>query len=416
MGSHHNVCRQIPKGTEDITGLAMREREYVLGEIKSIYEVFGFNPQHTPILENAMVFSGHHGAGEALLFKLSDKNDEQLVLRYDLTVPLARVVSMYSDLPRPYKRYQIAQVFRDDKEDKGHFREFTQCDADVVGATSLMCDAETIMMAYCGLKKLGFEDFTIRINHRAILMGIAEKIGLDKREAITILCRAIDGADKVTKDGIEGIVKDLKNNSIPTDYLTYLANLIVIDGSINHVMSELQKQISNDLSLHGINELKEIFSYLSDDILEKVKIDISLARGADYYTGFILEGVIHNSGIGAVLGGGRFDNLVSAFSDISEPAVGMAFGLDRIMIAMNDAGFLFRRHNDDRRILAMAYSDCDRRILLRYIQPLRDSGVACNCLPIYEENMEIINDYAVKNGVNEIIICRDGAIEHLKLG
>ena len=159
----------IPLGTSEIFGVDMRRRQAVIDTIRSVYETFGFEPLHTPILENAEVFNGHHGEGEKLLFTFTDSQGERLVNRYDLTVPLARFAGSHPEIPRPLKRYQIETVFRDDKPDLGHFREFTQCDGDVVGSACLSADVEVINVAHFGLSKLGFGDFTIRVNHRGII-------------------------------------------------------------------------------------------------------------------------------------------------------------------------------------------------------------------------------------------------------
>lgn len=167
-----SIKNTIPLGTSDVFGFDARIKDYVLDKIKCVYERYGFEPLYTPILENAEVFNGHHGEGEKLLFKLTDKSNEELVLKYDSTVPLARVVSMYHEIQKPYKRYQLQQSFRYDDVDKGHFREFIQCDGDIVGTESLLADAEITMIAHDGLAEIGFTNFTIRLNHRKIIQGL----------------------------------------------------------------------------------------------------------------------------------------------------------------------------------------------------------------------------------------------------
>lgn len=204
----NETCLTVPQGTADIFGAKMRLREHVIHTIERVYRQFGFELLSTPILENASVFSGHHGEGEKILFNLRDKKDVPLVLRYDLTVPLARVMGMYPDIPRPFKRYQIASSFRDDEPDKGHFREFTQCDADIVGVANLAADAEVVIMADSGLRQIGFDSYNIRVNHRSILNGIAEYICGFGCNVLTFQ-RSLDFADKVLKQGIEGIKHDL---------------------------------------------------------------------------------------------------------------------------------------------------------------------------------------------------------------
>lgn len=326
----------IPLGTSEIFGVDMRRRQAVIDTIRSVYETFGFEPLHTPILENAEVFNGHHGEGEKLLFTFTDSQGERLVNRYDLTVPLARFAGSHPEIPRPLKRYQIETVFRDDKPDLGHFREFTQCDGDVVGSACLSADAEVINVAHFGLSKLGFGDFTIRVNHRGIIRAIAEKADVFDDAGVLMVQRALDFFDKVTKSGIEGIRHDLIDYGAPENVIDTIIEMILLDG--DNALEKLSA-IERSLSFSGAgraatSELRTILEMVPDTILDKVSVDLTLARGADYYMGFILEGVITSVPVGAVLGGGRYDNLVGKFGDKPEPAVGMAFGLERILTAM----------------------------------------------------------------------------------
>lgn len=333
-----SIANSIPVGTSDVFGFNARIRDYVLDNIKCVYERYGFEPLYTPILENAEVFHGHHGEGEKLLFNLTDKNGEELVLKYDSTVPLARVVSMYPEIPKPYKRYQLQQSFRDDNVDKGHFREFIQCDGDIVGTESLLADAEITMIAHDGLAEIGFTDFTLRLNHRKIIHGIAEKSGVFSKDGLLEIQRAIDYADKIIKNGLEGIREDLQKRQVSVDVINTICDLVqrVTDDPLESLDNIEDYLCDSPVAIDGINDLKEILSYIPEEIRSRIRIDFTLARGADYYTGFILEAVINNIELGAVLGGGRFDNLVEAFSSESVPAVGMAFGLERILTAMNE--------------------------------------------------------------------------------
>lgn len=351
-----SIANSIPLGTVDVIGYDARIKDYVLGKIGTVYERFGFEPLYTPIVENAEVFNGHHGEGETLLFKLNDKKGEQLVLKYDSTVPLARVVSMYPDrIKKPYKRYQLQESFRDDEVDKGHFREFVQCDGDIVGAETLLADAEIVMIAYEGLAGIGFDDFTIRLNHRKIIHAIAEKAGVYTREGFLQIQRAIDYADKVIKDGVDGIRKDLKRREVDdrvVDIICELVEMATDDAyeTLNNIKSYFE---GFNIATEGINDLKKILDYIPENVRKAIKIDFTLARGADYYTGFILEAVINGIKLGAVLGGGRFDNLVEAFSDKKVPAVGMAFGLERIITTMKELKLNEKLHIAPNKILLM---------------------------------------------------------------
>lgn len=334
-----SIANSIPLRTLDVIGYDARIKDYVLDKISSVYERFGFEPLYTPIIENEEVFNGHHGEGETLLFKLNDKKGEQLVLKYDSTVPLARVVSMYPErIKRPYKRYQLQESFRDDEVDKGHFWEFVQCDGDIVGAETLLADAEIVMIAYEGLAEIGFNNFTIRLNHRKIMHAIAEKAGVYTQEGFLQIQRAIDYADKVIKDGVEGIKKDLRRRKVENTVIDIICELVeMTTDNVDETLNSIQSYFEGfESATEGINDLREILAYVPEEVKKTIKIDFTLARGADYYTGFILEAVINGIKLGAVLGGGRFDNLVEAFSDEKVPAVGMAFGLERIITAMKE--------------------------------------------------------------------------------
>lgn len=338
-------------------------RDYVLKIIENSYKSYGFEPLYTPIIENEEVFNGHHGEGEKLLFKLKDKNNENYVLKYDSTVPLARVVSMYDDIKLPYKRYQLQQSYRDDDIDKGHYREFIQCDCDIVGAQSLVSDSELVLISYDGLHKLGFDEFTIRLNHRKIIKAIAEKARVYDKEGLLEIQRAIDFADKITKDGIKGIELDLEKRNVNPDVIKIIIDLIDISNNsknINDNLDEIECYLGeNRNAKDGLKELKCIVSNLPNHVLDKTKIDFTLARGADYYTGFIIEAVINNIELGAVLGGGRYDNLVASFSNKNIPAVGMAFGMERLIVAMKELGLDKQIFCDENKILI--YADDSRQ-------------------------------------------------------
>lgn len=329
---------EIPRGTEDLIGKEARLRDWVINMVRNVYEKYGLEPLYTPIIENAEVFNGHHGEGENLLFSFKDKCGEDLVLKYDSTVPLARVVSMHPEIPRPYKRYQFQESFRDDETDKGHYRAFIQLDADIVGVETMLGDAECVMMAYEALSELGFNDFTIRLNHRKIIKAIAQKAGETSKEGFLEIQRAIDYADKVIKNGIEGIRQDLERRNISSSVIKIICEIVekITDNPVD-TLENIRKYFSdNPVAQEGINELEEILSYIPNRMMPKVKIDFTLARGADYYTGSIFEAKINGIELGAVLGGGRFDQLVEAFSSEKIPAVGFAIGMERIIVALKE--------------------------------------------------------------------------------
>jgi histidyl-tRNA synthetase len=332
------LVNRIPIGTNDVIGKDARVRDYIIQNVKNTYERYGFEPLYTPSIENAEVFNGHHGEGEKLLFNFKDKNNQDLVLKYDSTVPLARVVSMHPEIARPYKRYQLQSSFRDDTVDKGHFREFVQLDGDIVGADSLAADAEFAMIAHDVLKSIGFDDFKIRLNHRKLIKGIAEQSDIYDKKGLLEVQRAIDYADKITKNGLTGIRADLERRNVTPKVVDKIVELVsvVSNDSFKSLDNIEQVMKKSTVAREGIDELREILGCIPSKMHNKVGIDFTLARGADYYTGAILEGVINNIKLGAVLGGGRYDDLVSKFSGEKVSAVGMAFGLERLMIGMRE--------------------------------------------------------------------------------
>ena len=365
-----------------------------------MYENYGFEPLYTPIIENAEVFNGHHGEGEKLLFKLKDKQGMELVLKYDSTVPLARVISMYPEIQKPYKRYQLQESFRDDDVDKGHFREFVQCDGDVVGATTLLADAEIIMIAYDGLDKIGFSDFTIRINHRKIIQGMAEKAGIYSDSGFIKIQRAIDYADKIIKNGVAGIKQDLEKRNVSDTVINVICDLVnIVTEDPFETLDKIQGYLADSNSaLEGIQELREILTYIPSKVLSKVKIDFTLARGADYYTGFIIESIINNIELGAVLGGGRFDNLVEAFCDEKVPAVGMAFGLERIITAMKELELTDKLEIYPKKVIILDNSELQYDII-KCSSILRERFDVSILYGVYEDKLIYKNETTYKGGI-----------------
>jgi len=340
----------LPKGTRDFGPAVMAKRQFILDTIRGIFRKFGFMPLETPAMENLSTLTGKYGEeGDQLLFKILNSGDflkdveagklqarnSKLVtsditekgLRYDLTVPFARYVVMNRhEITLPFKRYQVQPVWRADRPQKGRYREFYQCDADVVGTDSLVCEAEIILMIKEAFLKLGIKDYTIKINHRGVLSGLAEVAGLKDNE--TTLFVAIDKMDKI---GEEGVRKELEEKGISKE-------------SVDKVFSVFSEDFENIISeastgKKGLDDLKNVLKLLQDygSTTEHVELDIKLARGLSYYTGCIFEVKINNVAIGSVSGGGRYDNLTQAFG-LKErlPGVGISFGIDRIYDAMEE--------------------------------------------------------------------------------
>jgi histidyl-tRNA synthetase len=352
---------QPARGMRDFLPEDVRKREYVIGVIKEVYERYGFEPLETPAVENIETLMGKYGEeGNQLIFKILKRGvhestgEADLALRYDLTVPLARVVAEYRDkLPKFFKRYQIQPVWRADRPARGRFREFYQCDVDVLGSRSMVVEAEICAAASEVLTKLGFDDFNIRLNHRKVLTGILGVAGvaLEKHD------EALIALDKLDKVGREGVAKELADREIETtagrrllDFFTELTSLdhaaeIAAGEDVEQKRRALNKAVlgrivefvgDNELGSRGVDELQSILDYAdAAGIANHVCIDPSLARGLSYYTGAIMEISVKDLA-GSLGGGGRYDNLVGMFAGQDIPACGFSLGLERILVVMSE--------------------------------------------------------------------------------
>ena len=336
----------------------VRKREYVIGVIKEVYERYGFEPLETPAAENIETLMGKYGEeGNQLIFKILKRGvhegtgEADLALRYDLTVPLARVVAEYRDkLPKFFKRYQIQPVWRADRPARGRFREFYQCDVDVLGSRSMIVEAEICAAASEVLTKLGFSDFCVRINHRKALTGILGVAGvaLEKHEAALI---ALDKLDKIGTDGVKKEFAARGVNEVAGDrLLNFFSTLASLEQAAEIVAEEKSRQAlnkavlgrivefvsDNELGAQGVAELQSILDYVDAmGLSDRLKIDPSLARGLSYYTGAIMEINVKDLA-GSLGGGGRYDNLVGMFAGQDIPACGFSLGLERILVVMSE--------------------------------------------------------------------------------
>ena len=339
----------------------VRRREYVIGVIKEVYERYGFEPLETPAVENIETLMGKYGEeGNQLIFKIlkrgvHEKSGEaDLALRYDLTVPLARVVAQYrSELPKFFKRYQIQPVWRADRPGRGRFREFYQCDVDVLGSKSMIVEAEICAAASEALHRLGFDDFTIRVNHRQVLAGLLDKAGV----AAGKHGDALVALDKLDKIGCDGVMKELCSRGISEKESSDLLSFVIGVNSpglpakpIPHEVDKNSRRMAHnsvvldrvlefvgghDSGMRGVDQLRQLLDFANaTGIGGKIMIDPSLARGLTYYTGTIME--IDVEGIGSLGGGGRYDNLVGMFSGQEVPACGFSLGLERIIVVMTE--------------------------------------------------------------------------------
>lgn len=339
-----STLTQPARGMRDFLPDDVRRRAYVLGVVTEIYERYGFEPLETPAVENIETLLGKYGEeGNRLIFKILKRGEHEqtghadLALRYDLTVPLARVVAEYRGrLPKYFKRYQIQPVWRADRPARGRFREFYQCDVDAIGSTSPAVEVEVCAAVSDVLERLGFTDFTIRLNHREVLRGLLDAAGVPEALHDTALV-AIDKLDKI---GAPGVVDELVGRGVDAQAAQQALDAFTVTGEASGValLARLTSQMGDHASgCAGVETLQAILALAqSTSAGPHLQLDPSLARGLSYYTGAIFE--IAVEGIGSLGGGGRYDNLVGMFSSESVPACGFSLGLERILVVMSERG------------------------------------------------------------------------------
>ncbi len=416
----------LPKGTRDFGPAVMAKRQFIFDNIRKVFQTFGFQPLETPAMENLSTLTGKYGEeGDQLLFKILNSGDflkdldpskrasstsksltpeiAEKGLRYDLTVPFARFVVMNkNEVSFPFKRYQIQPVWRADRPQKGRYREFYQCDADVVGTDSLLCEAEIILMIKEVFKALGIDDYSIKINHRGILNGVAEVINALGKE--TSLFVAIDKLDKIGEEKVkeELLEKDFSQQSLPV-----LFDILKVKGSTADKLNFLKLKFKNsDQGNKGIHDLEEVFQLLkglgSDD--SHIDFDIPLARGLSYYTGCIFEVKINHVSIGSVSGGGRYDNLTQAFGDKEKiSGVGFSFGVDRIYDAMEELKRFPESTQITSQVLITHFDKESMAFGLGILTKLREAGIPSE---IYPDTSKIKKqlDYANKKQIPYAIV------------
>lgn len=390
---------QPARGMRDFLPEDVRKREYVVGVIKEVYERYGFEPLETPAAENIETLLGKYGEeGNQLLFKILKRGvhegsgEADLALRYDLTVPLARVVAEYRDkLPKFFKRYQIQPVWRADRPGRGRFREFYQCDVDVLGSRSMIVEAEIISASSEALRHLGFTDFVVRLNHRKVLTGILDAAGIpeDKHTA------ALIALDKLDKIGPEGVLREFETREVMTGDAG--KQLLALFETKEEVLEHLEKFMgSHPIGLEGLKELRQILDYVS--ARATVAIDPSLARGLSYYTGAIMEIQVKDLP-GSLAGGGRYDNLVGMFRGQDIPACGFSLGLERIIVVMTERNLfpanLVRSPAD---VMIAIWGDAAKDAL-NLATELRTAGLRVDVYPVPKEKLGTQISYAAKRNI-----------------
>lgn len=414
----------LPQGTRDFGPDVVRKRQYILNTIKTVFELYGFQPLETPALENLETLMGKYGEeGDKLIFKvlnnglgdpknldkakagfenaLQGKNDKNLTeraLKYDLTIPFARYVAMnHGQLTFPFKRYQIQPVWRADRPQRGRYREFYQCDADVVGSKSLLNESELITLYATVFAHLKI-DVEIRINSRNVLYGLANKCGtLDRVTDITI---AIDKLDKI---GLEKVKEELSGRGLNAEQITLIEHYLLLEGSNHEKLEQLKELFGDDeYGNKGLTEIETAVSFLPFHYDELV-FDQTLARGLSYYTGIIFEVKAKNVTMGSIGGGGRYDDLTGLFGVPNIPGVGISFGVDRIYDVMEELKLFPETVEQGTKVLFFNLGEAESKTAYKLLQELRSAGVPAE---IFHEPQKFDKQfkYAEKKSIPFIII------------
>ena len=391
----------IPKGTRDYSPEIMVKRNYIFDTIKSVFKLYGYMPLETPAMENLSTLMGKYGEeGDKLLFKilnsgdfignipdqeLLEKNSIKLTnkisekgLRYDLTVPFARfVVQHQSELTFPFKRYQIQPVWRADRPQKGRYREFYQCDVDVVGSDSLLHEVELIQMVDEVYRRLKIK-VRLLINNRKILAGIAEIIGYP--DQLTDITVAIDKMDKI---GLDKVNAELREKGITEEAIVKLQPILNLEGSNSEKLEKLKTILQDSpIGLKGVEELSMVFNYLKDvDIRTEIKLDLTLARGLSYYTGAIFEVKALDVQIGSITGGGRYDNLTGVFGMAGVSGVGISFGADRIFDVLNQLDLYPKEAVNGTELLFINFGEKEAAFSMGILSKVRAAGIRAEIFP-----------------------------------
>ncbi len=400
----------LAKGTRDFTPVEMVKRNFIYDTIKSVFRKYGYAEIQTPSFENLSTLTGKYGdEGDKLIFKIlnsgeylkdakkksfdfaQDDNSNTLIplisekaLRYDLTVPFARYVVMHQhEITLPFKRFQVQPVWRADRPQKGRYREFYQCDVDVVGSESLLNEAEFILIYNEALARLGLKDFTIKINNRKILSGIAEIIG--KPDLIIDMTVAIDKLDKI---GLDGVSKELLERGFTEDDLEKLRPVILLEGSNEEKLASLKEVLAtSETGLKGIAEIEQVFEYVESlisyglPLTAKLELDITLARGLNYYTGCIFEVKTNEVAMGSIGGGGRYDDLTGMFGLKDLTGVGVSFGADRIYDVLEELNLFPASAEVGTKVLISNFDAEAEKYALPILQQLRNAGIAAELYP-----------------------------------
>lgn len=422
----------IPKGTRDFSPVEMAKRNYIFDTIKEVYALYGFQQIETPAMESLQTLMGKYGEeGDKLLFRvlnsgdyMSKLSDEELLernslrlsskicekgLRYDLTVPFARYVVMHRDeLQMPFKRYQIQPVWRADRPQKGRYREFYQCDADVVGSDSLLNEVELMQIVDTVFTRFGIR-VQIKINNRKILSGIAEVIGEpDKIVDITV---AIDKLDKI---GLDKVNEELKTDGISDEAIAKLQPIIALSGTNEEKLQTIREVLADsETGLKGVEETQFILDTLKGSLNNEIQLDLTLARGLNYYTGAIFEVKALDYAIGSITGGGRYDNLTGIFGMPGLSGVGISFGADRIYDVLNGLDLYPKEAVNGTKLLFINFGDKETAYCLPVVRACRAAGISTEMFPD-KAKMKKQMSYANAKAIPFVVLAGDNEIAENK--
>lgn len=420
----------IPKGTRDFSPAQMVKRNYIFNTIKEVFRLYGFQPIETPAMENLSTLMGKYGEeGDKLLFKIlnsgdfvskvsdevyNEKNSNKLTtkisekgLRYDLTVPFARyVVQNRSDISFPFKRYQIQPVWRADRPQKGRYREFYQCDVDVIGSNSLLNEVELVQIIDDVFKRLQINT-VVKINNRKILAGIAEAIGEANR--IIDITVAIDKLDKI---GLENVNQEMFAKGISETAIEKLQPILQLEGSTQEKLSQIEKVIGEtEVGAKGISEMKTLFGYLENlELKTEVELDLTLARGLNYYTGAIFEVKSKDVQIGSICGGGRYDDLTGIFGMPDVSGVGVSFGAERIYDVLVQQNSFPEESLETTKVMFVNFGEKEEAYCLPVLAELRKSNVNAEIFPDSAKMKKQMN-YANNKQIPYVVLAGDSEME-----
>ena len=400
------VNARVLKGFRDYLPAAMLPKQRMLDTVARVFESYGFAPLSTPALEYSECLLGKYGdEGDKLLYRFRDNGDRDVAMRYDLTVPLARVMGMNRNLPLPFKRYQIAPVWRAEKPGRGRYREFMQCDVDVVGSASLMADAECMAVGAAVLQALGVERFQIRVNNRKLLTALMERLGVAEGEPTHAVLRSVDKLPKIGEEAVRGLL--VTENGLTPEAADGIFEFLALDpGQIDAWFAD------SEVGRKGAEELSTLLALAEAQGLggAHVAVDLSIARGLDYYTGTIYETFLGDlESLGSVMSGGRYDDLLGMFGGRPVPAVGISLGVDRLLAGLTELELVSTQASPTQ-VLVTLFDEASRDVSYAVAGALRAAGVPTE-IHLGAARMKKQLKYADQQGIPFVVVAGPDEIE-----